>query len=67
MMGQLERDQGRFFYDFCLEEHVPKDHLLRRIGRVLDLGDVHEQLRKLEHAPLPLPVVSDSWWKLALA
>jgi transposase len=44
MMGRLERDQSRFFYDFCLEDHVPPDHLLRRIDRVLDLGEVRHQL-----------------------
>ena len=35
MMGRLETDQGRFFYVFCLEDHGPRDHLLRRIDRVL--------------------------------
>ena len=34
-MGLLETDQGRFFYDFRLEDHVPTDHLLRQIDRVL--------------------------------
>jgi transposase len=37
MMGQLTGDQGRFFYDFSLEDHIPADHLLRRIDGVLDL------------------------------
>ena len=37
MMGRLASDQGRFFYDFCLEDHVPADHVLRRIDAVLDL------------------------------
>ena len=27
MMGELPKDQGTLFYDFCLEDHVPKDHL----------------------------------------
>ncbi len=44
MMGLQTTDQGRFFYDFCLEDHVPADHLLRRIDGVLDLGDVRRQL-----------------------
>ena len=35
----------RLFYDFCLEDHVPDDHLLRRIDRFLDLGDVRQKLK----------------------
>ena len=38
MMGRLESDQEKFFYDFCLEDHVPSDHLWRRIDAVLDLS-----------------------------
>jgi hypothetical protein len=26
MMGRLKRDQGQFFYSFCLDEIVPADH-----------------------------------------
>src|SRR5271155_5098779 len=44
MMGRLKDRQQTLFYDFCLEYHVPQDHLLRRIARVLDLGDVRRQL-----------------------
>jgi len=32
MMGRLSDDQGKFFYDFDLDEQVPADHVLRRIG-----------------------------------
>ncbi len=45
MMGFQTTDQGRFFYDFCLDDHVPVDHLLRRIDRLLDLGEVRQQLK----------------------
>ncbi len=45
MMGRQTTDQRRFFYDFCLEDHVPADHLLRRIDGLLDLGEVRQQLR----------------------
>lgn len=45
MMGRLERDQGRFFYHFCLDAHVRDDHLLRKIDAVLDLGWLREALR----------------------
>ena len=44
MMGLQTMHQGRFFYDFCLADHVPADHQLRRIDGVLDLGDVRRQL-----------------------
>ncbi|MDH5750419.1 MAG: transposase [Rhodospirillales bacterium] len=44
MMGRLASDQGKFFYDFSLEDHVPGDHLLRRIAGVLDLGWLHAEL-----------------------
>jgi transposase len=45
MMGRQSADQRRFFYDFCLEDHVPPDHLLRRIDDLLDLGEVRESLK----------------------
>ena len=45
MMGRQSADQRCFFYDFCLEDHVPPDHLLRRIDDLLDLGDVRESLK----------------------
>ncbi len=40
MMGRLDDRQPSLFYNFCLESHVPQDHLLRRIAAVLDLSDV---------------------------
>ena len=44
MMGRLESDRRCFFYDFCLEDQVPCDHLLRRIDGHLDLGAFRQQL-----------------------
>jgi len=44
MMGRLDDRQQPLFYDFCLEDHVPQDHLLRQIAKVLDLSDVREKL-----------------------
>jgi hypothetical protein len=44
MMGTQAAPE-RLFYDFCLEDHVPGDHLLRRIDRFLDLSDVRQKLR----------------------
>jgi transposase len=47
MMGRQIGDQASFFYEFRLDDRVPKDHLLRRINRFLSpvLGGLHEQLR----------------------
>jgi transposase len=44
MMG-MQAAPEQLFYDFCLEDHVPDDHLLRRIDRFLDLSDVRQTLR----------------------
>lgn len=43
MMGLLAAPE-RLFYDFCLEDHVPDDHLLRRTDQFLDLSDVRANL-----------------------
>ena len=37
MMG-FQGTPARLFYDFCLDEHVPSDHMLRGIDRHVDLG-----------------------------
>ncbi len=44
MMG-LQATPERLFYDFCLEDHVPEDHLLRQIDRFLDLSDLRVTLK----------------------
>jgi transposase len=46
MMGRRKGDQASLFYEFRLEDRVPKDHLLRRIDGFVTaaLADVHEQL-----------------------
>jgi transposase len=44
MMGRLDDRQQPLFYDFCLDDHVPQDHLLRQIAKVLDLRDVRQKL-----------------------
>ena len=44
MMGRDEKDQGQFFYAFDLEDHIPKDHLLRSIDHFLDLSGLHDHL-----------------------
>ncbi len=44
MMG-LQAESDQLFYDFCLEDHVPEDHLLRKIDHFLELNDLREKLR----------------------
>jgi transposase len=44
MMGRQNNDQGPLFYEFCLDEAVPDDHLVRKIDAVLDLSWVHAEL-----------------------
>jgi phage terminase large subunit-like protein len=38
MMGERTVVQEALFYSFSLEDHVPRDHLLRSIDRFVDLG-----------------------------
>ena len=44
MMRSQDDRQDQFFYNFRLEDHVPEDHLLRRIDAVLDLSGLREHL-----------------------
>jgi transposase len=44
MMGRGNGNQGHLFYEFHLDEAVPDDHLVRKIGAVLDLSWVHAEL-----------------------
>jgi transposase len=44
MMG-IQAAAARFFYDFCLDDHVPKDHQLRGIDRHLDLDGIRAALK----------------------
>ena len=46
MMGQQAGVQDRLFYSFNLEDHVPADHLLRRIDRCLDLSELRHHLAR---------------------
>lgn len=40
MMGPRQVAQGALFYEFSIEDYVPKDHPLRGIDRFVDLSDV---------------------------
>lgn len=44
MMGPRQESQAALFYEFCLEDHVPQDHLLRSIDRFVDLSDIRQHL-----------------------
>ena len=44
MMGARVGSEDRLFYEFCLEDVVPADHLLRKIDAVLDLSWLRSEL-----------------------
>jgi transposase len=46
MMGRRKRDQGKLFYEFRLEDRIPKGHLLRRMNVfvAVALSDLHKTL-----------------------
>jgi transposase len=44
MIG-VQETPARLFYDFCLDEHVPSDHMLRGADRHLDLADLRRLLK----------------------
>ena len=44
MMGPRQEAQSALFYEFSIEDHVPKDHLLRSIDRFVDLSDLRKHL-----------------------
>ncbi len=39
-----ERRVQPLFYEFCLEKHIPDEHLLRQIDQFLDLDQAHVHL-----------------------
>ena len=55
MMG-FQNAPERLFYDFCLEDHVPEDHLLRRIDAHLDLGEARRELKPF-YSPIGRPSI----------
>ena len=44
MMG-VQAASAQLFYDFCLDDHVPCDHLLRGIDGHLELGGLGQTLK----------------------
>ena len=55
MMG-TQATPERLFYDLCLEDHVPGDHLLRQIDQFLDLSDIRKRLAPIIAATQNLPI-----------
>jgi hypothetical protein len=49
MLGRQSGDQASLFYEFRLDDRVPKNHLLRRINVFVTpaLADMHERLQTL--------------------
>ena len=45
MMGERRVVQEALFYEFSLEQHVPVDHLLHAIDRVIDLSGLRTHLQ----------------------
>ena len=54
MMGQQCDDPTSLFYEFCLEDRVPADHLLRKIDRFLDFGSLRHGLAPF-YSPIGRP------------
>ena len=55
MMGR-QAEQEQLFYRFRLEDHVPADHLLRRIDWLLDLDSLRGELASL-YSPIGRPSI----------
>ena len=41
----MQTAPAQLFYDFCLDDHIPDDHLLRRIDQFLDLATIRTELK----------------------
>jgi transposase len=57
MMGHQKGGQGRLFYAFNLEDHIPQTHLLRGIDCVLDLSELRQHLSDY-YSPIGRPSVA---------
>jgi hypothetical protein len=50
MMGR-QGEPERLFYEFRLESHVPRDHLLRGIDAVFDFAGTRKSLESITPRP----------------
>ncbi len=53
MIGRQVR-QNQFFYSFDLDEHIPKDHLLRKIDWLMDFEVLRPDFERL-YSPIDRP------------
>lgn len=44
MMGPRQEARAALFYEFSLDDHIPQDHLLRSIDRLVDLSGIRAHL-----------------------
>ncbi len=44
MLGQQGGSQDKLFYSFNLDDHLPRNHLLRGLDRFFDLGELRAHL-----------------------
>jgi len=44
MLGPKQAAQRALFYEFSIDDHVPQDHLLRPIDRLVDLNSIRAHL-----------------------
>ena len=51
MLGPRREAQTALFYEVSLEDHVPKDHLLRSLDRFADLGNIRTHLAEFSSHP----------------
>jgi len=51
VMG-VQAAAARFFYDFCPDDDVPKDHQLRGVDRHPDLDGIRAALKPFTAAPV---------------
>ncbi len=56
MMGRQATGREQLFYTFSMEDHVPEDHLLRGIHRLLDLGSFRQHMEAF-YSPIGRPSV----------
>src|SRR5258705_6283246 len=56
MMGQLGSGQDKLFYSFNLDNHLPREHLLRGIDHFLDLRDLRQHLAPF-YSPMGRPSI----------
>jgi transposase len=57
MMGSKKEPQGALFYEFSLDDHVPRNHMLRQIDRFVDLSGTSAQFLAPYYSPNGRPSI----------